>query len=225
MTGNSAVATRTAALFGSTQGQMRAREIMGRNFFGIEEAVKHFRLEPQGEDLKALVKIPFSKPVLEECKGTHILVAVFPLSIVEVRRVVDTRHHTGPEEYRKSRWYENEPFARDVGFACWRLIRKEAMRTSLNKGWEDQKLTLSPNEEVPTARVFFYATLAHSLKTGVRLFHSTFARCFTKTLKGQRVHVGDFESGMPVIDFYHDNPRFESPTCSNWIGIKPLAHP
>jgi hypothetical protein len=33
---------------------------MGKNFFGIEEAVKHFGINPTNQQLAALLEVPFS---------------------------------------------------------------------------------------------------------------------------------------------------------------------
>jgi hypothetical protein len=64
--------------------QKRAQEIMSKNFFGIEEAIKHFGVSPTRQQLDALSEIPFSEAVLEQSKDTHILAAVFTLSILEI---------------------------------------------------------------------------------------------------------------------------------------------
>ena len=64
---------------------LRAREIMGKNFFGIEEAVQDFGVHPSETQLAALAQVPFTEEVLQSHKDTHILVAVFPLSILDIR--------------------------------------------------------------------------------------------------------------------------------------------
>lgn len=70
--------------FEPTTSQKRAREIMGRNFFGVEEAIKHFGVNPSRSQLAALAEIPWSEEVLAACRDTHVLVAVLPLSILEI---------------------------------------------------------------------------------------------------------------------------------------------
>ncbi len=47
-----------------TTSQKCAREIMGKNFFGIDEAIKHFGINPTPQQLAALSEIPFSKAEL-----------------------------------------------------------------------------------------------------------------------------------------------------------------
>ena len=63
----------------------RARKIMGKNMCGVEEAVKHFGVNPSKRQLAYMSEIPFSVGTLEACKGTHILVAFFPNAILDVR--------------------------------------------------------------------------------------------------------------------------------------------
>lgn len=55
--------------------QKHVREIMGKNFFGVEKAIKHFGVNPTRLQLAALSEIPFSETVLEQLKDFHILVA------------------------------------------------------------------------------------------------------------------------------------------------------
>src|SRR5436309_3007503 len=66
---------------------LRAREIMGNNFFGVEEAAEHFAAWLVGESISKLIEIPFSEAMLEKCKHTHVLVAVLPLSIVDIAKM------------------------------------------------------------------------------------------------------------------------------------------
>ncbi|MFZ2643502.1 MAG: hypothetical protein WA117_21095, partial [Verrucomicrobiia bacterium] len=70
---------------------LRIRGIMGRNFFGVEEAIKHFGVNPSPEQLAALSEIPFSEARLREVKDTHVLVAVVPLSILDIRGKVERK--------------------------------------------------------------------------------------------------------------------------------------
>ena len=50
---------------------------MEKNFFCIEEAIRHFGVNPTRQQRAALLEVPFSDAVLEQCKDTHVLVAVF----------------------------------------------------------------------------------------------------------------------------------------------------
>jgi hypothetical protein len=61
---------------------------MGDNFFGVEEAIRYFRVNPTDGDVDALAEVPFTEDVLQECKDTHVLVAVFRLSVINIRKIV-----------------------------------------------------------------------------------------------------------------------------------------
>jgi hypothetical protein len=74
--------------FEATTSQKRAREIMGRNMFGVEEAIRHFGVTPSRQQIAGLSEIPFSETTLEQCKETHVLVAVF-LSLLKIQSEPD----------------------------------------------------------------------------------------------------------------------------------------
>lgn len=71
--------------FEPTTSQKRAREIMGRNYFGVEEAIQYFGVNPTKQQTAVRSEVPCAEATLEQCKETHVLVAVFPLSIIEIR--------------------------------------------------------------------------------------------------------------------------------------------
>ncbi len=177
--------------FAPTTSQKRAREIMGKNFFGIEEAIKHFGINPSRQQISALSEIPFSEETLIECESTHILVAVFPLSILEVRGKVERNLFYGHEDA----WYNNEKFAKERGEAAWQLVRKTPVENSTSKTWDEQQTLLGKDDETPKAQVMVYATIGHYLATGERLFENVYVRCSDLDSGGGRVSVGVFVSG------------------------------
>ena len=185
--------------FEPTTSQKRVREIMGRNFFGVEEAIRHFGVNPTRQQAVALSEIPFSEATLEACKDTHILVAVFPLSILEIRGKSTLFYNQD--------WYEKEPFARDRGDAEWRLIRKTPVENSTNKTWQEQQTLLAENEETPTARLVIYTITGHFLATGERLFEKLYVRSSDVASGGDRVRVGRFDSDGLGIGHYWDGDR------------------
>ncbi len=171
--------------------QKLAREIMGKNYFGIEEAVKHFGVKPTRAQLSALVEIPFTEAELRECKDTHVLVAVFPLSVLDNRGRVERSLFSSHEDA----WYNKQAFARDKSEVHWQLVRKTPVENSTNKMWQDQQALLAKNEETPTAQVMTYTIIGHYLATGERLFENAYVRCSDMDSGGVRVSVGLFDSG------------------------------
>jgi hypothetical protein len=176
----------------ATTSQKLAREIMGKNYFGIEEAIQHFGVKPTKAQLSALAEIPLTEAELRECKDIHVLVAVFPLSILDNRGKVERKLFYSHEDA----WYNNkQAFAKDKGEARWQLVRKTPVENSTNKTWSDQQALLAKNEETPTAQIMTYTIIGHFLSTGERLFENVYVRCSDLDSDGRRVDVGGFGSG------------------------------
>ena len=164
---------------------IRAQQIMGKNFFGFEEAVEHLGISPTCRQFVALWRIPFTEAVLQQCTDTHILVAVFPLSILEIRGKDSTLFH-------RQEWYDEESFATERGEVNWRLVRKTPVGNSLSYNWSDQQALISKDDEVPTAQVMVYTIIGHFLATGERLFEKVYVHTSSVDSDGGHVSVGGF---------------------------------
>lgn len=176
--------------FEPSTSQKRAREIMGKNFFGVEDAIKHFGVNPSEKQFAALSEIPFSESVLEELKDTHILIAVFPFSILSIReKEAKNLFYYSHKDF----WYSQEPFAKERGQIGWRLIRKTPVPDSTSKNWEEQQTLLNKQEEVPSAQAMVYTIIGHCLKTGERLFGGIYVYTSSLDSGGCCVPVGVFD--------------------------------
>lgn len=183
----------------ATMSQKRAREIMGKNFFGVKEAIEHFEVNFSLQQLAALFEIPFNEATLEECKDTHILIAVFPMSIIDIRS------KAGSKLFYDQSWCSKESFAKDRGEVGWYLVRKAPVPNSTLKTWNEQQALLAKNEETPTARVMCYMIIGHFLATGERLFEDVYVRCSDISSHGRRVDIGDFAlNGLFVHGYWGD---------------------
>lgn len=139
--------------FVATASQKQARKIMGENFFGVEEVIKYFRVAPKQEDLATLASIPFPKKTLEACKDTHYLLAVFPMSIQDMRNLrLDKVYVAVRDEYMR------EKFVHDRGILGWHLV----LKTNVSH----QKKNLTFATVVPSVQVVAYMVVAHYMKTG-----------------------------------------------------------
>lgn len=193
--------------FEATTSQKRAREIMGRNMFGIEEAIKHFWVNPSRQQLAVLSEVPFTEAALEECKNTHVLVAVFPMSILDIRGKAERKLFYSHEDV----WYNKQAFANDKGEEDWYLVRKIPVENSTSKTWNEQQAFLAKNEETPTARVTIYTIIGHYLNTGERLFEHIYVRCSDVDSDGlRRVNVGRFDSRGLDVNAYWGDYRYSS---------------
>jgi hypothetical protein len=146
-----------------------ARAIMGNNFFGLGEALAHFGLCPNEHELQDLARIPFSHQMLERYGDTHLLHAVLPISIIEMRSM-------HPNLFTRAiAWYDDMEFASVRGQARWYLIRKTPVENSFGKTYGDQRNRCG-HAGTPTARVLVYALLAHALSTGQQCFDTISVR-------------------------------------------------
>lgn len=165
----------------SNQAYTNAREIMGKNFLGVEEAVRCFGVRPTENQLSALADIPWDEKTLQDCAETHVLVAIFPISIMDIRRIVMRRW---PDEklfpvvkdgYQE--WYLEFPFANDLGKVGWMLIRKTILPDSSTRWWWECKKILKPRETMLTAQQAVYAIVEMLLTTSEKLFEGKHTWC------------------------------------------------
>jgi len=172
------------SVFEPTVSQINARKIMGKNFFGVEEAIKYFGIKPTDRQLAALSEIPFSDAILKELKDTHILVAVFPLSIWKIREMNIGLFYKG---YDQPSWYKKLPFYEEYEEMGWRLVCKTAADLLCDFGEFDT---------IPTPKVMIYAIIAHYLTTKEKLFEHTWVETsMISTIyypDGEPVYIGYF---------------------------------
>ena len=188
--------------FEPSTSQKRAREIMGKNIFGVEEAIAHFGVNPSKQQTAYLAEVPFAESALEACKNTHLLVAVFPLSLLDIRGACKDQGL-----FYNQDWYNKQAFAKEKGEVGWQLIRKTPVSDSMSKTWDEQNKLLGKDEEVPSVRAVVYATVGHYKAQNERLFEKVWVRCSDLDSDGYRVSVGDFDAEGLHVDDYWDGYR------------------
>jgi hypothetical protein len=167
-----------------------ARNIMWYNhFFGIEDVIECLGMQPTENQIKALERIPFTRELLQACKDTHILIAVFSLSILEIGEM-NKELILQP----KDEWCKDEEFAMDKGLASWQLVRKDFVENSVDKTWNEEQLLLGEDDIVPSARVMVYTMIVYHLKNNKDkvLLYNVFGRCSCVTSNGDCVCVSTF---------------------------------
>jgi len=186
----------------------RAKEIMGSNFLGVEEGIKMFGVEITKRQQSFMNAVPFSETTLAACKDTHILVAVMPLSVLQIRaKVAEMKLPKGLKRlFCEQDWYDSQQFAAQSEFE-WRLIQKTPVDDSTSKSWEEQqKLLDAKTEETPTAQAVVYTMIGFFLKTGERLFEKIYVRTSSLGSDGDHVYVGYFDAdGLGVNDYWDSN--------------------
>jgi hypothetical protein len=217
--------------------QERAREIMQHNCFGVEEAIKHFGVNPSKREFAALANVPFTEETLNACKHTHVLVAVFPLSILDIRSRVDRDlfscnclGNSHPDSTHENFWYNKQAFAEDRGQIGWHLVRKTPVPGSDMKTWNEQQKFLGKDEEMPSARVMVYTMVGRYLSTRQRLFakipenrrwgkpwERPYIRCSDSLSSDNHVVVGcfDYNDGVSIERWYLDDKWYDD------VGIAP----
>lgn len=183
-----------------TTSQKRAEKIMERRFFGIDDAVEYFGVEPTEDQLKALSRIPFSKEVLKENKITHVLVAVFPLSIVDIKERVDSTLFDQTHE-----WYYDDFFGNEKGKACWKLVRMTPVEGSKSKYWREQQFFITENEEVPTAQIMVYTIIGYYLKYDWRMFEKSAVITSSTDQACSHIAIGYFRVDLGIYGFWDSN--------------------
>ena len=73
-----------------------AMDIMGRNAFTIDDAINAFKISPSQHHVAALNYVPYTENTLTECKDTHDLIAILPISIMKIR---DVANHEWPGQF------------------------------------------------------------------------------------------------------------------------------
>ncbi|MCL5017318.1 MAG: hypothetical protein M1155_01465 [Patescibacteria group bacterium] len=196
-------------VFEPTKSQKAAKEIMGNNFFGIEDAIEHFKLRPTRSEIATLQDVPFSEATLRACKDTHVLVAVFSLSILEMlsNKMLQPLFSVGDTE--KAPWFKKEKFFWKEGEVRWCLIRKNPEDDSFNEEWVDQLSRFGMHSDPARVRMAVYAALGHFLKTGERMFAEGMARCAELDESGRRITVGPFkEDGLRIQAWWDDSRAY-----------------
>lgn len=190
--------------YGPTTSQKLARKIMGKNFFGVEEATKYFGVDPSRQQLAVLSEIPFTKAELREVKDTHILIAVFPMSTLDIRGKVERQLFYSHE----NAWYNSQAFAKEKKEVSWQLVRKTPVPNSTSKTWQEQQAILAKNEETPKVQVMVYTIIGHFLATGEWLFENVYVRCSDVDSRGDRVDVGSFDAEGLRVSGHWDDDRY-----------------
>ena len=163
-----------------------ARAIMGKNIFGVKEVSVHYGVEFGKGLVEDLATVPFSEETLRDCKDTHLLVAGYPMTILDIRAKAPNLFHS-----HRDAWYNSQVFAADERVALrWHLLRKEIIAGSQSRSFVEQRSLLSNHEEVPGACELVYATILHFLATDDWLFKGVYSRCKNIGTGGNRIVMG-----------------------------------
>lgn len=186
-----------------TSPQKLARSIMGSNFFGVGDAVEYLGVNPTRDQLARLVEIRTSRGLLItkeemiECKDTHILVADFGLSILDIFSSAQNR--TNCISFQFGRGCAEVAFSRKKGEIGWRLVLKGPVVGSTSRTWSSQQTLLPKSDETPTARIMVYSMVGHFLASGEHSTREMYLRTADVHPSGERIYVSCFEGKTLII--------------------------
>jgi len=180
-----------------------AREIMGKNFLGVAEALRSFKFWQDREVLMAFERTLPTEAELVSCKDTHLLVADFGISFIDlcsrVRRGL-IQVLCDPYEWFKS-----------IEVPQWRLIRKtEAPRSFVGSNWLEQQALLTENDIVPSVRQMAYAIMLNYMENKEFLFEHIYVRTSDVDSNGNHVLLGHFGRGSLNVEMYWPAYRYKS---------------
>jgi len=189
-----------------------AQEMMGANFFGIEEAIKHFGVDPTMSELEKLATMPFNPELFVLFKDTHILVALFPLSFSNLiaRRLTNDQ---GKRLFAQScKQCSDEEYFREKSEPCWKLIEKKANYLGMSWHGLDEASDGSFRNDIASISDMAYTIIGHFLNTGERLFEDVMLRCSDAT--------ESHESGHPCVGMFDDEGLHLNPCRDDRIDSK-----
>ncbi len=166
-------------------------------FFGIEEAKKFFGIKPSAKEMSILEGIPFSEKELKKCRHTHILVAIFPTTLLKLQKIAekikmpngkpffdDEIGHKHAQFMNLTYGENGKPIGDGPRKPFWILFNATEIERSEEWG-------LQIKFPAPT---LLYIVIGHYLNTGEELF------------KNQTVGTSTFEKNREIVfDFFPAN--------------------
>lgn len=172
----------------------RAAQIMGRNFIGISEAKKYFGAYPSENELENLFEVPWSASTLEQCKDTHILVVVFPISIADIwgRSFVD-------QVKIASNIVESPVYHEQGKGAQWVLIRKTSPLELRGKTILEKEVARLGEDYVwVSAQVMAYTASGYLQATDEKLFPDWTLLTSSKTSDGYPINLSQSDKSITI---------------------------
>jgi len=183
--------------FKPSDSQVAARKIMGKNFFGMEEAMQYFFFNPTLAERESFARVPFSTKDLHALKETHKLIVKLPISAENILQIM------GPDMFSfKGRLSEDLTLMRERGPCGWQLIRKTALPDSTERSFKGQSGLLGNDQEMPTIYEMIYMIAAHYLQTKEILFAD-------RAVHTQTIRIRDDEPRHLAIGVFNDEKRWQ----------------
>lgn len=184
--------------------------LIGNNFFSIEDWVTFYGACFSQEQLYQVVEFPWNEDVLtsncplcnktvKDCHFTFLGLDRLnnePLTILKLQELHPRAFQTRFMSYGSDSWYYNEKFATETTMDLrWYLLHIKGVPKSENKTYNEQKAMLPRGYEVPSTVTELTKNLLIHRKTGLHMNFNRFNRCNDITSEGYQVEVGGWPYG------------------------------
>lgn len=200
--------------------EAQAVQIMGgrRHVRGALDVEEHYEVCYTPEQSLQLQRIPFNATTLRRCKETHVLVAGYPFSLMDIFRKFF------PSIYGwELPWYWDRPFACEHRVCIrWYLIRKDPLGNSTSRQWNRQLALLSANEGVPRACELVHAgLLCNWPKANIFLPHFNRVRCSDRVSSSSHIVSNGRISAQSTLNERDDVRSRHIGITSSWKPEEP----
>lgn len=168
-----------------SEDEIGARQIMGKNFLGLEEVIEYLGITPTPEEWNQVSIIPYSKETLEEYRDSHFLFLGVsqdnlgnPLTIKRMAEMIPSARGQKifcgriAESYQcKKATTQTTPDLR------WYLIKKSTTKESKGQPYDEQEKLLANTEYREKAVVYVYMTVLAFASRGETLFEKETVWC------------------------------------------------
>jgi hypothetical protein len=183
---------------------IRAKEIMGKNFIGIDELIsirKKIGIYIPEELKTNCPLIHFSEKTLEKNKNDYILIFGIPyykdktpLTIVKMREHFGLDPDKSEPCFYNQDWYLYEEFANSTTLKeNWYLIRKEVYDEY--RGIPIDIIKKNSNLKLPKAVLCVYAFFCYNLVYNQFLWVNDFVWCEDTDIYGDSIYIGRYFKG------------------------------
>ncbi|WP_027727310.1 hypothetical protein [Treponema sp. C6A8] len=184
--------------------EAKAREILGKNFIGIDELKKisgTFSLEIPA----AVPEISYDEVYLKNHKASHLLVLCVEkffdcrdISIIEIKNKIAA--YEGTPCFYNQDWYLNEQFINKPLELKWLLISKSVIDESRAMPADKIVATYKLNSAVELTYAFF---VNYFVNNAEKLWNNDYVWCSDVDDKGDQIYVGRYTdaSGLNADGF------------------------
>lgn len=181
----------------------QAKEIMGKNFIGVEEILKVAEwtdFPKKQEDYGTIPAIPYSPDFLKSVREEYLLILGVPvdenrnpLTLNVLRNFYGIDPTIKEPCFYNQDWYLREEFANKTTLELkWYLIRKKVIEDTRGKRPEEIVESMKKGQEFPSALLTAHTFFLYYLLNKEKLWETDFVWCEDKEGNGDRIYTGRY---------------------------------